>query len=420
MSDEDGAGSGAPRRGWYLASVSALSRVGSQLYMRVDRLVRIALTAARQGHLSGIIFWAALIGICGALTGVGFRASVRLVQSALTGHTAGLVETAELLPWWARIAVPTVGGVLAGTVIWIARRLLHTNRAIDYMEAVAVGNGQLGSRAALLQAASSFFTIGSGGSIGREGPLVQLAAAAASKIGQWTQAPVPRLRSAGRLRRRGRHRHGLQRADCRGAVRRGSGARLDRHGELRAVDRRIGGRRRHQHATSWATARCTRCRTSTSARPGSWRCTRCSACCSDTWRPPFLALLDRARALFRRLQWSPPSTLALGGIDRRSDLRVGAAGLGQRLQRRQRDAQRQAGHRAAGGGAGRQVHQHGRVGGLRRQGRHPDPDAVHGRRLRRAVRQRPAPRSIRTRCRSRPPTPWSAWAAFSPPPRMRR
>ena len=62
------------------------------------------------------------------------------------------------------------------------------------MEAVAVGNGQLSSRAALLQAASSFFTIGSGGSIGREGPLVQLAATVASKIGQWTQAPVPRLR----------------------------------------------------------------------------------------------------------------------------------------------------------------------------------------------------------------------------------
>jgi CIC family chloride channel protein len=62
------------------------------------------------------------------------------------------------------------------------------------MEAVAVGNGQLAGRAALLQAASSFFTIGSGGSIGREGPLVQMAATVASKIGQWTQAPVPRLR----------------------------------------------------------------------------------------------------------------------------------------------------------------------------------------------------------------------------------
>ena len=104
------------------------------------------------------------------------------------------METAELLPWWARIAVPTIGGVCAGTLLWAGQRVLRQTRPVDYMEAVAVGNGQLSSRAALLQAASSFFTIGSGGSIGREGPLVQLAATVASKIGQWTQAPVPRLR----------------------------------------------------------------------------------------------------------------------------------------------------------------------------------------------------------------------------------
>jgi CIC family chloride channel protein len=98
------------------------------------------------------------------------------------------------LPWWARIAVPTVGGVCAGTLLWAGQRWLRQARRVDYMEAVAVGNGQLAGGAALLQAASSFFTIGSGGSIGREGPLVQMAATVASKIGQWTQAPVPRLR----------------------------------------------------------------------------------------------------------------------------------------------------------------------------------------------------------------------------------
>lgn len=67
-------------------------------------------------------------------------------------------------------------------------------RSVDYMEAVAVGNGQLGGRAVLLQVASSFFSIGSGGSIGREGPMVQLAAMLASQVGRWTQVPVPRQR----------------------------------------------------------------------------------------------------------------------------------------------------------------------------------------------------------------------------------
>jgi CIC family chloride channel protein len=171
-----------------------LAQFGSRLIGRTDRMLRATVSAAKQGQLSGIMFWAALIGVCGALTGVAFRASVRLVQRVLTGQYTGLVETAELLPWWARIAVPTIGGACAGALLWLAARTRNQSRSVDYMEAVAVGNGQLGSRAALLQAASSFFTIGSGGSIGREGPLVQLAATVASKIGQWTQAPVPRLR----------------------------------------------------------------------------------------------------------------------------------------------------------------------------------------------------------------------------------
>lgn len=128
------------------------------------------------------------------MSGVAFRISVRLVQRALTGSSTELVETAAALPWWARIAVPTIGGACAGALLWAGARVLRSMRSVDYMEAVAVGNGQLGGRAVLLQVASSFFSIGSGGSIGREGPMVQLAAMLASQVGRWTQVPVPRQR----------------------------------------------------------------------------------------------------------------------------------------------------------------------------------------------------------------------------------
>jgi len=161
---------------------------------RLRRLVRAGLAAARHGKLGGIVFWAALIGIGGAVSGVAFRISVRLVQRALTGSSTELVETAAALPWWARIAVPTIGGACAGALLWAGARVLRSMRSVDYMEAVAVGNGQLGGRAVLLQVASSFFSIGSGGSIGREGPMVQLAAMLASQVGRWTQVPVPRQR----------------------------------------------------------------------------------------------------------------------------------------------------------------------------------------------------------------------------------
>lgn len=307
------AGATEPRRGWYGAAGAALGQLTGRLFERIERLARAALTAARQGQLSGIIFWAALIGVCGAFTGVAFRASVRLVQQALTGHTTGLVETAELLPWWARIAVPTIGGVLAGTVLWIARRLLRTTRSLDYMEAVAVGNGQLGSRAAVLQAASSFFTIGSGGSIGREGPLVQLAAAVASKIGQWTQAPVPRLRllvacgaSAGIA--------AAYNAPIGGAlfvaeVVLGSIA-MESFGPLIVAS-----------VVSDATTRHFLGYGPVYQAPhiifGAWWELALYALLGvllGHLAPTFLALLERARVAFRGLHWSPPWTLALGGM----------------------------------------------------------------------------------------------------------
>jgi CIC family chloride channel protein len=302
-----------PGRSWYSAAVAGLVRLGSRLFERAERMGRAALVAAKQGQLSGIIFWAALIGVCGAFTGVAFRASVRLVQRALTGHSTGLVETAELLPWWARIAVPTIGGACAGTMLWLAQRLLRSTRSIDYMEAVAVGNGQLGSRAALLQAASSFFTIGSGGSIGREGPLVQLAATVASKIGQWTKAPVPRLRllvacgaAAGIA--------AAYNAPIAGAlfvaeVVLGSIA-MESFGPLIVASVVSDATSRHflgygpvyqvphiNFGASWELA-----------------LYGLLGVLLGHLAPTYLALLERARIAFRGLRWSPPWTLALGGL----------------------------------------------------------------------------------------------------------
>src|SRR3954454_17457740 len=73
------------------------------------------------GHedLAGIIFWAALVGIGGALASVAFREGVRLLELVFTGQTTGLVNGASRLVWWHRAIVPMVGGVLSGCVLYI-------------------------------------------------------------------------------------------------------------------------------------------------------------------------------------------------------------------------------------------------------------------------------------------------------------
>lgn len=157
-------------------------------------LTRLRLVLFGHEDLAGIIFWAALVGVCGALASVAFREGIRLLELVFTGQNMGLVYGASRLVWWHRALVPAVGGVLAGWVLHVLGSRFVSLKVIDYMEATLVGDGRISLRGTLLRSLSSLLTISSGGSIGREGSMVQLSAMIASRLGQFARAPVPRLR----------------------------------------------------------------------------------------------------------------------------------------------------------------------------------------------------------------------------------
>ncbi len=162
-------------------------------------LTRLRLVLFGHEDLAGIIFWAALVGFFGALASVVFRESIRLFTRLFTGFTyigegTGLVDAASSLVWWHRALVPVVGGVLAGAVLHFVGRTFVSSKAVDYMEAVIVGDGKIGFRASILRSFGSLLTISSGGSIGREGSMVQLSAMLGSRLGLFARAPIPRLR----------------------------------------------------------------------------------------------------------------------------------------------------------------------------------------------------------------------------------
>lgn len=138
--------------------------------------------------------WAAVIGVSGALATLGFREALVLLERLLYGTGEGLVQAAEGLAWWQRLLAPAAGGVVAGTVLALARRWGTRSPHGDYMEAVVLGRGRLPVRDSLLRALSSACTVVSGGAIGREGPMVQLAALTGSLLSGWRRMPVPRQR----------------------------------------------------------------------------------------------------------------------------------------------------------------------------------------------------------------------------------
>lgn len=129
--------------------------------------------------------WAALVGFLGALSALVFTGLTEGVHQLLTGSSAGIVESMRQLPAWLVVLVPAIGGLATGLVLHFGQRFQGGAVATDYMEAIAIGSGRIPMRASLVKSAAALFAIGSGGSIGREGPMVQLAAVLASAIGRW-------------------------------------------------------------------------------------------------------------------------------------------------------------------------------------------------------------------------------------------
>jgi CIC family chloride channel protein len=91
---------------------------------------------------------------------------------------------AERLPDWQRVLTPTLGGLAAGLVLFWGLRMSGPQRSTNLLEVVVAGDGRLPFRSGIIKFISALITINSGGSIGREGGIVQLSAIFASKWGQ--------------------------------------------------------------------------------------------------------------------------------------------------------------------------------------------------------------------------------------------
>ena len=105
-----------------------------------------------------------------------------------------MVEVAEVLVWWQRLAAPAVGGLAAGLLLHWGFKLVGNRGTSNLLEAVAAGDGRLSFRSAVVKTIASVFSIGSGASIGREGGITQMTATVASRLGQLAKWPPYRLR----------------------------------------------------------------------------------------------------------------------------------------------------------------------------------------------------------------------------------
>ncbi len=126
-----------------------------------------------------------LVGAVAAFGSIGFRFLIDFFHNLLFSGTLSFRHDPSLSPWGKLvILVPAVGIALANFITekWAPEAKGHG--VPEVMVAVANNGGKIRPVVALVKTLASALTIGSGGSVGKEGPIVQIGSSFGSTLGQ--------------------------------------------------------------------------------------------------------------------------------------------------------------------------------------------------------------------------------------------
>jgi chloride channel protein, CIC family len=135
---------------------------------------------------------ALLVGLGAGLGAIVFRWLIDRVHAAAF---EGLPSILPFLGDWTLVLAPALGGLIVGPLIYFFAREAKGHGVPEVMEAVALRGGRIRPIVVVIKSLASSITIGSGGSVGREGPIVQIGSALGSTLGQILHMSDERIRN---------------------------------------------------------------------------------------------------------------------------------------------------------------------------------------------------------------------------------
>jgi len=151
----------------FTRATTALKNLGKKLGFRADWY---------------LIVLAAIIGTVSAAGAVGFK--WLLDQGAEFGG-----EIQQSLAWWALPLLPAAGALATGLLVYFFANEARGHGVPEVMDALFRNRARIRPRVAVVKSLASACTIGSGGSAGAEGPIVQIGSAIGSAFGQLLNVP---------------------------------------------------------------------------------------------------------------------------------------------------------------------------------------------------------------------------------------
>ncbi|HAK34803.1 MAG TPA: Cl- channel voltage-gated family protein [Pantoea sp.] len=131
------------------------------------------------------------VGLAASLVTLAFRGVIELINRLLFNSGSEITVAMHVWPWIFWPLLVGAGGVLAGFFLRYAVSIEQQQTVkTDYLEVINARLDAVPTRTSLFRALSSIASIGSGASIGKEGPMVQLSALCGSVLGRWIPASL--------------------------------------------------------------------------------------------------------------------------------------------------------------------------------------------------------------------------------------
>ncbi len=172
-----------------------ISSIG-QYYKTLSRRTATFLERAKLTEHTFMIIVAIVIGVFAGFAAIGIRAMIEWFSDlSFAGSGTNILENIMHSPWYVLILAPVIGGAIVGPLIYFFAPEAKGHGVPEVMQAILLKGGTIRPRVALIKALASAISIGTGGSVGREGPIIQIGSSLGSTVGQFFRVPTSRLKT---------------------------------------------------------------------------------------------------------------------------------------------------------------------------------------------------------------------------------
>jgi len=166
----------------------------SSFYQKLSKTVLHYITQAKMREHSFVLIIAVFIGVIAGFGSVGIQLLIKIFKKVLWGSDYTL-EYIKHVVWYWKLIIPMFGGVIVGFIIQYVAKEAKGHGVPEVMEAITLRNGIIRPRVVFAKLFASAIYIASGGSVGREGPVIQIGSAVGSTIGQFLRVNAQRMRT---------------------------------------------------------------------------------------------------------------------------------------------------------------------------------------------------------------------------------